>query len=71
MNNRLEQDYRGAKSSLSIMKGFKNIFSALKFCTVFEEVRQLFRMKNKRCSERRGLIPSKIQEFNNIAMNAA
>ena len=53
MNNCLEQDHRGPKSRLCVMKGFKNIFSALRFCTVFEEVRQLFRMKDKTRSERR------------------
>jgi len=42
MNNRMEQDHRGIKSRLKNMRGFKNIFSALVFCTVFEEIRQHF-----------------------------
>lgn len=37
MNNVIEQDHRGIKSRYKLMKGFKNIFSALIFCTVFEE----------------------------------
>lgn len=67
MNNRLEQDHRGTRSRLSVMKGFKNIFSALRFCRVFEEVRQLFRMKNKTRSGSRSILPYKIHEFNSIA----
>jgi hypothetical protein len=50
------------------MKGFKNIFCALKFCMIYEEIRKLFRMKNKSRSERRGLIASKIQSFNNLVI---
>jgi len=48
------------------MKGFKNIFCALKFSTAFEEIRQLFRMKNKTRAERRGIITSKIIGFNKL-----
>ncbi len=48
------------------MKGFKNVFSALIFCTAFEEIRQFFRMKNKTRAGRRGFIASKFQEFNNL-----
>jgi putative transposase len=64
MNNRIEQDHRGIKSRYKMMKGFKNIFSALIFCTAFEEIRQLFRMKNKTRAERRGIFVFKIQQFN-------
>ena len=39
MNNRLEQDHRGPKSRIGVMKGFKNIFNAQIFCTAFEEIR--------------------------------
>lgn len=70
-NNCLEQDHRGPKSRLSVMKGFKNIFCALRFCTVFDEVRQLFKMKDKTRAERRSLFLPKFQEFNNLALNAA
>ncbi len=51
MNNLVEQDHRGIKSRCGVMKGFKNIFCALKFYITFEEIRQFFRMKNKTCAE--------------------
>jgi len=66
MNNRIEQDHRGIKSRYKIMKGFKNPFSALIFCTAFEEIRQYFRMKNKTRGERRRLISSRINGFNKL-----
>ncbi len=71
MNNCIEQDHRGIKSRYKPMKGFKNIFSALIFCTAFEEVRQLFRMKNKTRSERREIIMPKIHELKSLFMQAA
>ena len=71
MNNRLESDHRVTKSRLSIMKGFKNIFCALIFCTVFEEVRQFFRMKNKTRAERCSVLASRIQDFRKITLLAA
>ena len=40
MNNRIEQDHRGIKDWYRNMRGFKDIFSALTLCTVFEEIRQ-------------------------------
>ena len=52
-NNIVEQSHRGIKSRYKPMKGFKNIFCALIFCTAFEEIQQLFRMNNKTRSERR------------------
>jgi putative transposase len=70
MNNRLEQDHRGIKSRYKVMKGFKNIFSALIFCTAFEEIRQLFRMKNKTRAERRGIFSLRIQQFNELFLAA-
>ena len=66
MNNRIEQNHRGIKSRYRTMKGFKNIFCALIFCTGFEEIQQLFRMKNKTRAERRKILPSKIQAFNKL-----
>ena len=66
MNNCIEQDHRGIKSRYKVMKGFKNIFCALIFCTAYEEIRQLFRMKNKTRSERRRVIDSKTQDFNSL-----
>jgi len=72
MNNRMEQDHRGIKSSYKVMKGFKNMFSALLFCTAFEEIRQLFlRMKNKTRAKRRKDLVSKIQDLNDLFTAAA
>lgn len=68
MNNRLEQDHRGIKSRTKVMKGFKNIFNAHVFCTVYEEIRQLFRMNGKTRGERRGIFGSKLQEFNSLVV---
>ena len=53
MNNQIEQDHRAIKSRIGVMKGFKNIFCALKFCTIYEEIREFFRMRNKSRGERR------------------
>ena len=66
MNNIIEQNHRGIKSRCRVMKGFKNIFCALVFCTAFEEIRQLFRMKNKTRSECRSIIASKFKRFNEL-----
>lgn len=66
MNNRIEQDHRGIKSRYKVMKGFKNIFSALIFCTAFEEIRQFFLAKNKTRSERRSQIMAKFCEMQNL-----
>lgn len=68
MNNIIEQDHRGIKSRYKVMKGFKNIFCALKFCTVFEEIRQYFRTSRATRSERIRIIMSKYQEFNKVAI---
>jgi len=65
-NNGIEQDHRGIKSRYHVMKGFKNIFCALIFCTVFEEIRQFFCMKNKTRAERRREIPCKIQALSEM-----
>ena len=66
MNNRIEQHHRGIKSRYKIMKGFKNPFSALVFCTAFEEIRQFFRMKDKTRGECRKMIAPKIRQFNKL-----
>ena len=68
MNNRLEQDHRGPKSRIDVMKSFKNIFNAQIFCTAYEEIRQFFRMKNKTRGDKRRLFASKFQEFNKLAV---
>jgi transposase-like protein len=70
-NNVIEQNHRAIKSRLRVMKGFKNIYSALIFCTAFEELRQFFRIKNKTRAERRSLIVPKFQEFNDLLNCAA
>ena len=67
MNNRIEQDHRGIKDWYRNMRGFKDIFSALILCTVFEEIRQHFKMQGKTRSQRRGLLASKFQQFDEIA----
>ena len=66
MNNRMEQDHRGVKDWYRDMRGFKNIFSALISLTVFEEIRQHFKMQGKTRDERLGLLASKFQQFNEI-----
>jgi len=50
------------------MKGFKNIFCAQIFCTVFEEIRQFFRMKNETRAEKRRLFASRLQAFNQLVI---
>jgi len=64
--NVIEQDHQGIKSRIKVMKGFCEIFSAIIFCTVFEEIRQLFRMENQTRAQRRKMIPSKCQKLNEI-----
>ena len=66
MNNIIQQDHRGIKSRTNVMNGFKNIFSALMFCAVLEEIRGFFRMKNKTRSEKHGLFVSRLQAFNKL-----
>lgn len=70
MNNIIEQDHRGIKSRYKVMKGFKSFFCALIFCTAFDEIRQCFRIKNKTRAERRGIIASKISNFNELFLIA-
>jgi putative transposase len=67
MNNVIEQSHRGIKSRYRPMKGFKNPFCALIFCTAFEEIQQFFRMKQKTRAEKRRIRLSKIQEFFQLA----
>lgn len=70
-NNRMEQDHRGVQSRIGPMKGFKNPFCALRFCTMFEEIRQFFRMKNKTRAEKRRIFASRFRAFHQLAANAA
>jgi transposase-like protein len=46
LNNRMEQDHRYFKSKYKPMKTFKDFFCALKFCYIFEEVRNFMRLTN-------------------------
>ena len=69
-NNIIEQDHRGIKSRYKVMKGFKNIFYALIFCTAFEEIRQFYFAKNKTRSERRGQFMPKFYEMQNLLATA-
>jgi transposase-like protein len=62
MNHQLEQDHRGTKLRIRVMKIFKNIFNAQFFCTVFEKIRKFFRMKNKIRAEKRSLLVPRFQE---------
>ncbi len=66
MNNKIEQNHRGIKSRYKVMKGFKHPISALIFCTAFEEIRQLFRAKEKTRSQRRCFLAPKIQKFHQL-----
>jgi hypothetical protein len=44
---------------------------AIIFCTVFEEIKQLFRMRNKIQSQRRHGFAPKFQEFEKMVGTAA
>lgn len=70
-NNLLEQDHRGIKSRTKPMKGLKNIFCAQIFCTVYEEIRSFFRMKNKSRAEKRRIFAPRFQAFNQLSMLAS
>jgi len=71
MNNLIEQSHRGIKSRTDVMKGFKDIFSVLVFCTAYEEIRQYFRMKNKTRAERRRMLAPRIDQFQKLFLVAA
>ena len=48
LNNHLEQDHRGIKQRTHPMCGFKRFVSAERFCRVYEEVRNFFRIRSQR-----------------------
>jgi putative transposase len=48
LNNHLEQDHRGIKQRTHSMCGFKSFVSAERFCRVYEEVRNFFRVRSRR-----------------------
>lgn len=66
MNNRIEQHHRGIKSRYKVMKGFKDSWCAMIFCTVFEEIRQFFRTGNKTRGQRRRILAARINDFNGL-----
>jgi transposase-like protein len=47
MNNRIEQDHRGIKGRYHPMRGFGSFVSAARFCSAYDEVRDLFRHRTK------------------------
>jgi len=70
-NNIMEQSHRGIKSRASPMKGLKDTWCAMIFCTVFEEIRDFFRLPNCTLAKHRGNFLSKFQEFISISKIAA
>ena len=48
LNNHLEQDHRGIKQRTHSMCGFKHFVSAVRFCRVYDEVRNFFRVRSQR-----------------------
>src|SRR5262245_40216994 len=48
LNNHLEQDHRGIKQRTRPMGGFKRFVSAARFCRVYDEVRNFFRVRSRR-----------------------
>ena len=75
LNNYLEQDRRAIKSRYYPMKMFKNFFCALIFCTVFEEVRNFFKVNTRpadklNSADKRGIILSKFHRFQQLIISA-
>ena len=75
LNNCLEQDHRAIKSRYYPMKGFKDFFCALIFCTVFEEVRNFFKVNTRSAeklnsADKRGIILSKFHRFQKLIISA-
>jgi putative transposase len=48
LNNHLEQDHRGIKQRTHSMCGFKRFVAAERFCRMYEEVRNFFRVRSQR-----------------------
>lgn len=69
-NNLTEPDHRGIKSRSRVMKGFNNIFCALRFCTTFEEIRNHCRVRDKKGTNKRSQFASKILEMQDLAFQA-
>lgn len=66
-----EQDHQGIKSRYGPMKGIKNPFCALIFCTVFEEIRHFIRQSVGMLtrSARRRMMPFKINNLQNMMIH--
>ena len=62
-NNIMEQNHRGIKSRYGAMKCFKDIWCAMIFCTVFEEIREFFNLRNYTTAQRRSGFASKFSNF--------
>ena len=48
LNNHIEANHCDTKGRINVVRSFKDIFSAMQFRTVFEEVRHFFRMGLRR-----------------------
>jgi putative transposase len=48
LNNHLEQDHRGVKQRTRPLGDFKRFVSAARFCRVYDEVRNFFRVRSQR-----------------------
>jgi putative transposase len=60
LNNHLEQDHRGVKQRTRPMGGFKCFESAARFCRVYDEVRNFFRVRLQR---NEGVLPVSEVDF--------
>ena len=69
--NSIEQDHRGVKDWIRNKRWFKSPFAAPIVCTIFEEIREHFKMSKLSRAERRGRHASNFQQFSNIAQHAA
>jgi len=61
-NNQIEASHRAIKSRYRCMKGFKDFFCALRFCYIFEELKNYFKDIHRR------RFTSKFQEFQKLAI---
>jgi transposase-like protein len=48
LNNHLEQDHRGIKQRIHPLCGFKRLRTAERFCRMYDEVRNFFRVRSQR-----------------------
>ena len=48
LNNLIEQDHRAVKQRYYPMRGFGSFASAAQFCSAFDELRQYFRVRQRR-----------------------